>query len=58
MLIYYYEGLIITCFIQNLIFIFQQEKIQALQLFADQLIGGEHYDSGAITDKRDQVLDR
>lgn len=36
----------------------QQEKIQALQLFADQLIGGEHYDSGAITDKRDQVLDR
>ena len=36
----------------------QQEKIQALQLFADQLIGGEHYDSGAISDKRDQVLDR
>ncbi|XP_021352010.1 spectrin alpha chain-like [Mizuhopecten yessoensis] len=36
----------------------QQEKIQALQLFADQLIGGEHYDSSAIADKRDQVLDR
>ncbi|KAK3088368.1 hypothetical protein FSP39_018301 [Pinctada imbricata] len=36
----------------------QQEKIQALQLFADQLIGGEHYDSNAISDKRDQVLDR
>ena len=27
-------------------------------MFADQLIGGEHYDSPAITDKRDQVLDR
>ena len=39
-------------------YILQQEKIQALQLFADQLIGGEHYDSGAISDKRDQVLDR
>ena len=39
-------------------YVLQQEKIQALQLFADQLIGGEHYDSGAISDKRDQVLDR
>ena len=38
--------------------IFQQEKIQALQSFADQLIVGEHYDSDAISDKRDQVLDR
>lgn len=36
----------------------QQEKIQMLQLFADQLITGEHYDSDAISDKRDQVLDR
>ncbi|XP_052790866.1 spectrin alpha chain-like isoform X8 [Mya arenaria] len=36
----------------------QQEKIQALQVFADQLIGGEHYETDAITDKRDQVLDR
>lgn len=36
----------------------QQEKIQALQSFADLLINGEHYDSDAIHDKRDQVLDR
>ncbi|XP_062606729.1 spectrin alpha chain-like isoform X6 [Saccostrea cucullata] len=36
----------------------QQEKIQALQSFADLLINGEHYDSEAIQDKRDQVLDR
>ncbi|XP_060596253.1 spectrin alpha chain, non-erythrocytic 1-like isoform X2 [Ruditapes philippinarum] len=36
----------------------QQEKIQALQVFADQLIGGEHYDAQAIEDKRDAVLDR
>ncbi|XP_052259701.1 spectrin alpha chain-like isoform X3 [Dreissena polymorpha] len=36
----------------------QQEKIQALQVFADQLIGGEHYDADAIEDKRDQVLVR
>lgn len=36
----------------------QEEKIQALRVFADQLVGGDHYDSPAITDKRDQVLDR
>ncbi|KAL3872184.1 hypothetical protein ACJMK2_040130 [Sinanodonta woodiana] len=36
----------------------QQEKIQSLQVFADQLIGLEHYDSEAISEKRDQVLDR
>lgn len=39
-------------------FFLQQEKIQALQSFADLLINGEHYDSDAIQDKRDQVLDR
>lgn len=39
-------------------FYLQQEKIQALQSFADLLINGEHYDSDAIQDKRDQVLDR
>jgi hypothetical protein len=36
----------------------QEEKIQALQQFADQLVNSSHYDSDAITDKRDQVLDR
>ena len=36
----------------------QQEKIHALEQFADHLIGGEHYDASAIGDKRDQVLDR
>lgn len=40
------------------LFLLQQEKIQALQSFADLLINGEHYDSDAIQDKRDQVLDR
>ena len=41
-----------------LLFSSQQEKIQALQVFADQLIGAEHYDASAIHDKRDQVLER
>lgn len=36
----------------------QQEKIQALEAFSQQLISAQHYDSDAITDKRDQVLDR
>ncbi|XP_052834596.1 spectrin alpha chain isoform X3 [Octopus bimaculoides] len=36
----------------------QQEKIQTLEAFAQQLTSGQHYDSDAITDKRDQVLDR
>ncbi|VDP10579.1 unnamed protein product [Soboliphyme baturini] len=36
----------------------QQEKISALQLFADQLINSNHYDSAAVIAKRNQVLDR
>ena len=44
--------------LMHLLFVLQQEKIQSLQVFADQLIGGEHYDADAIEDKRDQVLDR
>ncbi|KAL5013103.1 hypothetical protein ScPMuIL_011654 [Solemya velum] len=36
----------------------QQDKIQALQQFAEQLIVAEHYDSEAIAEKRDQVLER
>ncbi|XP_076436788.1 spectrin alpha chain-like isoform X4 [Babylonia areolata] len=36
----------------------QEEKIKALQQFADQLVTASHYDSPAINDKRDQVLDR
>lgn len=36
----------------------QQEKIQSLEAFSQQLISAQHYDSDAITDKRDQVLDR
>ncbi|XP_076454932.1 LOW QUALITY PROTEIN: spectrin alpha chain-like [Babylonia areolata] len=36
----------------------QEEKINALQQFADQLITSNHYDAPAITEKRDQVLDR
>ncbi|PVD22109.1 hypothetical protein C0Q70_17913 [Pomacea canaliculata] len=36
----------------------QEEKINALQQFADQLVTSSHYDSPAIQDKRDQVLDR
>ena len=36
----------------------QEEKITAIQNFADQLIASEHYDKDGIADKRDQVLDR
>uniref|UniRef100_A0A915I8Y9 SH3 domain-containing protein n=1 Tax=Romanomermis culicivorax TaxID=13658 RepID=A0A915I8Y9_ROMCU len=36
----------------------QQEKISALENFADQLIKANHYDADAIKSKRDQVLDR
>lgn len=36
----------------------QEEKINALQNFADQLITSSHYDGPAVSDKRDQVLDR
>uniref|UniRef100_A0A0N5ANF9 Spectrin alpha chain n=1 Tax=Syphacia muris TaxID=451379 RepID=A0A0N5ANF9_9BILA len=36
----------------------QQEKITALEKFANQLIDGDHYDQRAITDKRDQILRR
>ncbi|KAK7095430.1 spectrin alpha chain-like isoform X3 [Littorina saxatilis] len=36
----------------------QEEKIQALQQFADQLVSANHYDAPAINNKRDQVLDR
>ncbi|XP_077865919.1 spectrin alpha chain, non-erythrocytic 1-like [Saccoglossus kowalevskii] len=36
----------------------QEEKIKALQSFADQLVAADHYDGPAIHDRRDQVLDR
>lgn len=36
----------------------QQEKISALENFADQLIKASHYDANAIGNKRNQVLDR
>ncbi|KAL8606296.1 hypothetical protein ACOMHN_024191 [Nucella lapillus] len=36
----------------------QEEKINALQQFADQLVSSNHYDAPAIEDKREQVLDR
>lgn len=36
----------------------QEEKIGALNTFAEQLIGAEHYDAPAIDDKRNQVLER
>lgn len=36
----------------------QQEKISALETFANQLISQNHYDSPAISAKRDQVLRR
>ncbi|BFZ06026.1 hypothetical protein BsWGS_09066 [Bradybaena similaris] len=36
----------------------QEEKINSLQNFADQLISSSHYDGHAVSDKRDQVLDR
>ena len=36
----------------------QEEKINSLQSFADQLISSNHYDGPAVAEKRDQVLDR
>lgn len=36
----------------------QEEKIAALNLFADQLIAAEHYDKGDILAKRGDVLNR
>ncbi|CAG5125562.1 unnamed protein product, partial [Candidula unifasciata] len=36
----------------------QEEKINALQNFADQLIQSSNYDGPAVSDKRDQALDR
>ncbi|KAB7494812.1 Spectrin alpha chain [Armadillidium nasatum] len=36
----------------------QEEKIAALNIFADQLIAAEHYAKGDIEDKRKQVLER
>jgi spectrin alpha len=36
----------------------QQEKIHALQTFANQLIQQKHYDAPAIQDKRDGILRR
>ncbi|KAH9498945.1 hypothetical protein Btru_003975 [Bulinus truncatus] len=36
----------------------QEEKICSLQNFADQLITSNHYDGLAVSEKRDQVLDR
>ncbi|KAI0240930.1 Spectrin alpha chain [Lamellibrachia satsuma] len=36
----------------------QEEKIAALQTFADQLIVNDHYDGPGIEQKRQQVLDR
>lgn len=36
----------------------QEEKIAALQSFADQLIGADHYAKPEIADRRNEVLDR
>ncbi|XP_073496311.1 spectrin alpha chain, non-erythrocytic 1 isoform X4 [Phyllobates terribilis] len=36
----------------------QEEKIAALQAFADQLISAEHYAKGDIASRRNEVLDR
>uniref|UniRef100_A0A4W3J576 Spectrin alpha, non-erythrocytic 1 n=1 Tax=Callorhinchus milii TaxID=7868 RepID=A0A4W3J576_CALMI len=36
----------------------QEEKIAALQSFADQLIASEHYAKGDISNRRNEVLDR
>lgn len=36
----------------------QEEKIKGLKLFAESLIKNNHYDSPAVTRKRDQILDR
>ena len=36
----------------------QEEKIAALQSFADQLIGADHYAKPEIYNRRNEVLDR
>lgn len=36
----------------------QEEKINSLQTFADQLIQNDHYDGQGIDNRRNQVLDR
>lgn len=36
----------------------QEEKIAALQSFADQLIGADHYAKPEILNRRNEVLDR
>uniref|UniRef100_A0A7M4FRU5 Spectrin alpha chain, non-erythrocytic 1 n=1 Tax=Crocodylus porosus TaxID=8502 RepID=A0A7M4FRU5_CROPO len=36
----------------------QEEKIAALQAFADQLISADHYAKGVISNRRNEVLDR
>ncbi|XP_022101019.1 spectrin alpha chain, non-erythrocytic 1-like isoform X4 [Acanthaster planci] len=36
----------------------QEQKINTLQSFADQLINADHYDSPFIAEKRDQVIER
>lgn len=36
----------------------QEEKIAALQSFADQLISADHYAKGVIANRRNEVLDR
>ncbi|RUS85999.1 hypothetical protein EGW08_006269 [Elysia chlorotica] len=36
----------------------QEEKFNSLQNFAEQLITSNHYDGPAVSDKRDQVLER
>ena len=36
----------------------QEEKINALQNFADQLTSGEHYDKDDIENKKDEVMTR
>lgn len=39
-------------------FVSQEEKIAALQGFADQLITADHYAKGDIASRRNEVLDR
>ncbi|EMP38127.1 Spectrin alpha chain, brain [Chelonia mydas] len=36
----------------------QEEKIAALQSFADQLISADHYAKGVVSNRRNEVLDR
>lgn len=36
----------------------QEEKIAALQSFADQLISADHYAKGVVANRRNEVLDR